>query len=401
MTAVTETSEAVVAAPTVRRKNWFQRVRPGRVVTHLVLLALVALWTLPTIGLLVSSLRDKDQLAVSGWWTALSTSESLGVTRIGTAADQAAEAGGYVIRGNVFGSDTNKQLGGFGLSNGEPAAAAPGESLPMREGGTISVAADGAFEWVSDSEFTHTRGPRVFYLAQIAPRFTLDNYWEVLTSNGVARSFINSFTVTIPATIIPILIAAFAAYALAWMRFPFRGLIVALVVGLLVVPLQMSLIPLLTLYNQIAQLMGASDGKTYLGIWLAHTAFGLPLAIYLLRNYMVGLPKEIMESARIDGASHFKIFTGMVLPLSFPALASFSIFQFLWVWNDLLVAMVFLGAQQDRLVLTGKLVSLLGSRGNNWEILTAGAFITIVVPLIVFFALQRYFVRGLLAGSVK
>ena len=148
-------------------------------------------------------------------------------------------------------------------------------------------------------------------------------------------------------------------------------------------------------------MFGAEDGKTYLGIWLAHTAFGLPLAIYLLRNYMASLPKEIMESARIDGASHFQIFTGMVLPLSFPALASFSIFQFLWVWNDLLVAMVFLGAQESKLVLTGKLVSLLGSRGNNWEILTAGAFITIVVPLIVFFSLQRYFVRGLLAGSVK
>lgn len=273
--------------------------------------------------------------------------------------------------------------------------------MPMSDGGTLTVAANGAFAWTSDTQFTHTRGPRVFYLAEIAPRFTLDNYYEVLTSNGVWRSFINSFTVTIPATIIPILIAAFAAYALAWMRFPFRGFIVALVVGLLVVPLQMSLIPLLTLYNQLAQLFGAENGKTYQGIWLAHTAFGLPLAIYLLRNYMVGLPKEIMESARIDGASHFKIFTGMVLPLSFPALASFSIFQFLWVWNDLLVAMVFLGAQQDKLVLTGKLVSLLGSRGNNWEILTAGAFITIVVPLIVFFALQRYFVRGLLAGSVK
>jgi alpha-glucoside transport system permease protein len=223
----------------------------------------------------------------------------------------------------------------------------------------------------------------------------------VLTASGVGRSFINSFTVTIPATVIPILIAAFAAYALAWMRFPFRGIIVALVVGLLVVPLQMSLIPLLSMYNGIARTFGAADGKTYLGIWLAHTAFGLPLAIYLLRNYMASLPKEIMESARIDGASHFKIFTGMVLPLSFPALASFSIFQFLWVWNDLLVAMVFLGAQDSKLVLTGKLVSLLGSRGNNWEILTAGAFITIVVPLIVFFGLQRYFVRGLLSGSVK
>lgn len=401
MTAVTESADLDAVKYEVRRKNWFARIRLGRLLTHILLLLMVALWTLPTVGLLVSSLRDKDQLAVSGWWTALSASEALGVTRIGTAAEQIAEAGHFVIRGNLFGSETNKQLGGFGLSNGEPAATEPGGSMAMKEGGTISVAADGGFEWTSDTEFTHTRGPRIFYLATIAPRFTLDNYYEVLTSNGVWRSFINSFTVTIPATIIPILIAAFAAYALAWMRFPFRGFIVALVVGLLVVPLQMSLIPLLTLYNQLAQLFGAEDGKTYLGIWLAHTAFGLPLAIYLLRNYMVGLPKEIMESARIDGASHFKIFTGMILPLSFPALASFSIFQFLWVWNDLLVAMVFLGAQQDRLVLTGKLVSLLGSRGNNWEILTAGAFITIVVPLVVFFALQRYFVRGLLAGSVK
>jgi ABC-type glycerol-3-phosphate transport system permease component len=163
--------------------------------------------------------------------------------------------------------------------------------------------------------------------------------------------------VTIPATVIPILIAAFAAYALAWMKFPGRALIVATVVGLLVVPLQMSLIPLLQLYNGVGAFFGVPDGKTYLGIWLAHTGFGLPLAIYLLRNYMAGLPREIMESARIDGASDFEIFTGIVLPLSFPALASFAIFQFLWVWNDLLVAMVFLGAGSDKLVLTGKLVA--------------------------------------------
>ncbi|WP_417308442.1 carbohydrate ABC transporter permease [Devosia sp.] len=377
------------------------RLDMGKIITHVALLFLVLIWTLPTAGLLISSLRDKDQLAVSGWWTALTTSETLGVSRIGTASDQELEGGEYVISGNLFEGDTNKTLSAFGLSNGEPAATPAGDSMEMRDGGVITVSGNGDFRWVSPTEFTHTRGPRVFYLAKIPPRFTIDNYIEVLTSNGVGRSFINSFTVTIPATVIPILIAAFAAYALAWMRFPFRGVLVALVVGLLVVPLQMSLIPLLTLYNQIANAFGAADGKTYLGIWLAHTAFGLPLAIYLLRNYMAGLPKEIMESARMDGASHFKIFTTMVLPLSFPALASFSIFQFLWVWNDLLVAMVFLGAQDSKLVLTGKLVSLLGSRGNNWEILTAGAFITIVVPLIVFFALQRYFVRGLLAGSVK
>jgi alpha-glucoside transport system permease protein len=350
---------------------------------------------------LISSLRDKDQLAVSGWWTALTTSRSQNVVRLPNADAQIEENGKFVIRGNLFGDETHKTISAFGLTADTPAATPAGGSMPMSDGGTITVESTGDYDWVSDKKLEHTRGPRVFFVAAIPPRFTLDNYVEVLTSNGVFRSFINSFTVTIPATIIPILMAAFAAYALAWMRFPFRGFIVAVVVGLLVVPLQMSLIPLLSMYNNIAHVFGAEDGKTYLGIWLAHTAFGLPLAIYLLRNYMAGIPKDILESARIDGASHFKIFTGMILPLSFPALASFSIFQFLWVWNDLLVAMVFLGAQESKLVLTGKLVSLLGSRGNNWEILTAGAFVTIVVPLIVFFSLQRYFVRGLLAGSVK
>jgi len=162
----------------------------------------------------------------------------------------------------------------------------------------------------------------------------------------------------------------------------------------------MSLIPLLRLYNEIGGMLG-QPSKTYPGIWLAHTAFGMPLAIYLLRAYIAGLPKEIIESARVDGASDFEIFVRIVLPLSFPALASFAIFQFLWVWNDLLVAMVFLGTDKDHLVLTGSLNALLGSRGGNWEILTASAFVTIIVPLLVFFGLQRYLVRGLLAGSVK
>jgi alpha-glucoside transport system permease protein len=184
------------------------------------------------------------------------------------------------------------------------------------------------------------------------------------------------------------------------MKFPGRALIIAMVVGLLVVPLQMSLIPLLKFYNGVGAFFGVPS-KTYLGIWLAHMGFGLPLAIYLLRNYMAGLPREIMESARVDGATDFEIFLKIVLPLSFPALASFSIFQFLWTWNDLLVAMVFLGAGNEELVLTGRLVNLLGSRGGNWEILTASAFITIVVSLLVFFTLQRFLVRGLLSGSVK
>ena len=219
-------------------------------------------------------------------------------------------------------------------------------------------------------------------------------------AEGLGRSFLNSATVAIPSTIIPILFAAFAAYALSWMQFPGRALLIACVVGLLVVPLQISLIPLLTLYNAAGQKFGF-DPKSYIGIWLAHTGFGLPLAIYLLRNYMAGLPREIMESARVDGATDFQIFTRIVLPLSFPALASFAIFQFLWTWNDLLVALVFLGPQDDKLVLTGRLVNLLGSRGGDWEILAASAFVSIAVPILVFFALQKYLVRGLLAGSVK
>ncbi|RUT31228.1 carbohydrate ABC transporter permease [Arsenicitalea aurantiaca] len=396
--ATTTTSYAEEQAAPAARAFWISRINVGRLIAHLALLALVLIWTLPTAGLLISSVRDRDQLAVSGWWTALVTSDRNVALTLPGADAQAEEGGRYVIRGELF-SDAGVTVQRYGTSINNPTEAAAGETLAVRQGGEITVAADGSYEWVSATPFEHDR-VRLFVVAGTPPRFTLDNYVNVLNSEGIGRSFINSFTVTIPATIIPILIAAFAAYALAWMSFPGRAWIVALIVALLVVPLQMSLIPLLRMYNGIAMWTGGNS-KTYLGIWLAHTGFGLPLAIYLLRNYMAGLPKEIMESARMDGASHFKIFTTMVLPLSFPALASFAIFQFLWVWNDLLVATVFLGNREDQLVLTGRLRELLGSRGDNWEILTAGAFISIVVPLIVFFSLQRYFVRGLLAGSVK
>lgn len=375
-------------------------IRIGRLVANATLLFIVLLWTMPTFGLLISSFRDKDQLAVSGWWTALTVSQASAAATLGTADDQVREGDQYVIRGSVFTPDqSDRVVEQFGTSINNPGASPAGATMEMRLGGEITVFADGTYEWVSDTAFTHDRA-RIFYVAGIPPRFTLENYVEVMTSEGIFRAFVNSFTVTVPATIIPIMIAAFAAYALAWMNFPGRGLLVAAMVGLLVVPLQMSLIPLLRMYNDIGNALG-TPSKTYLGVWLAHTGFGLPLAIYLLRNYMAGLPREIMESARMDGASHFNTFTTMVLPLSFPALASFAIFQFLWVWNDLLVAIVFLGQSEGQLVLTGKLRALLGSRGDNWEILTASAFISIVVPLTVFFALQRYFVRGLLAGSVK
>jgi alpha-glucoside transport system permease protein len=368
-------------------------------VVHLSVILLVLIWTLPTAGLLISSFRDKNQLAASGWWTALTTSTQNVVFRA-PGADTAVEKDGkFVITGNVL-ENRGGVVSAWGSTPAKPAEFQPGQSTELRDGSTMTVATDGAFSITYPTKPEGARGQRIAFVASIPPRFTLDNYREVLSAEGIGASFINSLTVAIPSTVIPILVAAFAAYALAWMKFPGRALIIAVVVGLLVVPLQMSLIPLLKFYNGVGAFFGVPS-KTYLGIWLAHMGFGLPLAIYLLRNYMAGLPREIMESARVDGATDFEIFLKIVLPLSFPALASFAIFQFLWTWNDLLVAMVFLGTGNEELVLTGRLVNLLGSRGGNWEILTASAFITIVVPLLVFFTLQRFLVRGLLAGSVK
>jgi len=226
-------------------------------------------------------------------------------------------------------------------------------------------------------------------------QWTVSNYVAVLNADGLAAAFVNSLVVTIPAVVIPITMAAFAAYAFAWMRFPGKSLLFALVVGLLVVPLQMSLVPILRLYG-VLDLNG-----TFLGTWLAHAGFGLPLAIYLLYNYIAQLPADLFESAAIDGASHFQVFRRIVVPLSVPALASFAIFQFLWVWNDLLIALVYLGTSADVAVLPARLNELVGTKGESWHLLTAGAFVTMVVPLAVFLALQRFFVRGIVTGSVK
>lgn len=364
---------------------------------HISVVLLVALWVFPTLGLFVSSFRTSDQISSSGWWSALGTQERQ-VPAIRIDGDEVQKDGAYVISGTLF-SGTNVTVSKWGTSSREPEAYAPGDVADLGDGVTLTVDEAGAFEMKGPASFGDGRLPRVFTTAATPPEFTLDNYYNVLTGAGtgqsVGQAFLNTLTVAIPATVIPILIAAFAAYALAWMRFPGRALLVAAVVGLLVVPLQLALIPLLQFHNAIGV------GKGYLGIWLAHTGFGLPLAIYLLRNYMVGLPRDIIENARVDGATDFQIFMKIILPLSFPALASFAIFQFLWTWNDLLVALVFLGTGNDQLVLTGTLVNLMGSRGGDWEILATSAFVSIAVPLFVFFAMQRYLVRGLLAGSVK
>jgi alpha-glucoside transport system permease protein len=240
-----------------------------------------------------------------------------------------------------------------------------------------------------------------------AGEWTLDNYRRALDAGGFSNALLNSLAVTIPSTVMPITIAAFAAYAFSWMEFRGRYALFVLIVGLLVVPLQTALIPILQLYTRGWVLAGVhiipdmNLNGTFLGIWLAHTAFGLPLAVYLLRNYIGSLPSSIVESARIDGADHFTIFWRLIVPLSVPALAAFAIFQFLWVWNDLLVAYVFLGGTPDTRVVTIALADLVGARGENWHLLTAAAFLTMLLPLFVFFSLQRYFVRGLTAGSVK
>jgi len=377
------------------------KIGPARLFVHAAVLLIVILWLIPTLGIFVSALRDKDQIVVSGWWTAFVGSTQTVAVRLGTSDQQQQEGVTYVISGNVLEGQTGRSVKAFGNRVQQPAAFKAGETADLGDGETLQINSDGSYRYMKNAAFSPDERPKRIYASVSAPpQFTMQNYNTVLTGEGIGQSFINSLTVTIPATIIPILIAAFAAYALSWMEFPGRALMIALVVGLIVVPLQMSLIPLLRLYNEIGNLLG-QPSKTYPGIWLAHTAFGIPLAISLLRAYIAGLPKEIIESARVDGASDFEIFVRIVLPLSFPALASFAIFQFLWVWNDLLVAMVFLGTDKDHLVLTGSLNALLGSRGGNWEILTASAFVTIVVPLLVFFGLQRYLVRGLLAGSVK
>ncbi len=225
-------------------------------------------------------------------------------------------------------------------------------------------------------------------------RFTVDNYAHVLTAQGMGDSFLNSFKITIPATILPVFIASLAAYAFAWQKFWASDLIFLIVLALLVIPIQTTLVPVLQFFN------GLGLNGTYVGIWLAHTGYALPFAIYLLRNFFASLPRELLESARIDGANDWVIFSRIVIPLSVPALASLTIFQFMWVWNDLLVALIFMSTPENQ-PMTVRIQALLGTYATEWDIMSAASFISMSVPLVVFFALQRYFVAGLTAGAVK
>lgn len=369
---------------------------------NITVVVLVLLWIIPTLGLFVSSFRTADQIYSSGWWDSLFPAEQNMVLRTSDPDETRVDNGDgtFSVSGNVFeGSDANG-ISAWGTSSRDIHAYAPGDLADLGDGETMSLSASGDYVWTGNADQLTGRGQRIFVTAMTPVSFTIDNYNHVLftgtATDNMAKAFFNTLTVTVPATIIPILFAAFAAYALAWMDFPGRALLIAFIVGLLVVPLQLALIPLLKLHNEIG------IGKGYLGVWLAHTGFGLPLAVYLLRNYMVGLPRDIIENAKVDGATDFQIFTKIILPLSFPALASFAIFQFLWTWNDLLVAKVFLiDSSGKTTVMTNQIVELLGTRGGNWEILATAAFVSMAVPLLVFFFMQKYLVRGLLAGSVK
>jgi alpha-glucoside transport system permease protein len=279
-----------------------RRLKGGSFGLHGVVILLMVIWAVPTIGLLINSVRPGTEAAASGWWTAL---------------------------------------------------------FPP---------------------YT----------------FTFENYAHVLEQSNIATNFLNSLIISIPATIIPIFVAAFAAYAFSWMEFPGRNILFVVVVGLLVVPLQATLIPILKLFAQ----WGIAG--TFLAVWLAHTAYGLPFAIYLLRNFMGSLPREVFESAAIDGASPVTAFFRLAIPMSVPAIAALAIFQFLFVWNDLLVALIYIGAvRPDNLPLTVSIAGLVTSIGGGTEFLGAAAFLSMLLPLVVFFALQRYFVRGIVGGSVK
>ena len=372
----------------------------GKFLAHFFLLIIVFIWVIPTFGLLISSLRDKDQVALTGWWTALKHNEFNEIVRTEKSMVQFEENGIFIIKGNLLKNAPSKSVVHFGITSKNPKAFEAPSKVTMKNGSIFYLQKDGSYRWTSDKEFKHKKGKRIFLTVSTPPSLTLENYKEVLVFRGLGQSFINSLTVAVPSTIIPLIIGAFAAYALSWMNFYGRDLIFATIVCLLVVPLQMSLIPILTVYNQIGNFFGVS-AKSYVGIWLAHTGFGLPLKIFLLRNFIKSLPHEMFEAARVDGASHYQIFMKIILPLSIPAFASIGILQFLWVWNDLLVALVFLDKMPSEIVLTSRLREMLGEFSQNWEILTTSAFVSMVVPLIVFLSLQRYFIRGLVAGSVK
>ena len=370
------------------------------ILSQLLLLLFVIIWIIPTFGLFISSLRDKDLLSISGWWTSLTTTEINEIHRMLGMEHQIQENNYYIIKGSIFEDNSGKKITSFGITSKKINEFTLGEIAIFKDNSEVTIDENGNYVWKSKNKFTKKKGKRLFTTSLSPPSFTFDNYREVLFKEGIGRAFVNTLAVALPSTLIPLIICSFFAYALTWMKFFGRDTLLALIIASLVVPLQMSLIPILTIYNDFGALFGVA-AKSYPGVWMAHTGFGLASTTFLLRNFLKSLPNEMMEAAKVDGASHYDIFLKIILPLSIPAFASIFILQFLWCWNDLLVGLVFLDQVPSEIILTAKLKELLGSRGENWEILTTGAFVSMTVPLFIFFALQRYFIRGLVAGSVK
>ncbi len=403
-----------------------------RTLSHSVLALIVFIWVVPFVALVSTSLRSETEAKTAGFWTAFTPTE-LG-HRFST-HDKGDDTEILTMAGNIL-ARLNNEASGFPVTGDVqsiliktriPDPENPektklvrklvpaGEVMGVR-GGDFVFQTNGDFTWTFEQPATPKPKNLDVFINQ-NPVFGTDAYIEVLFDNkNVPNALISSFIVTIPATIIPITIAAFAAYAFAWMQFPGRDWLFVIVVSLMVVPTQLAFLPILQGFSGIASWATSMNqwltdceltdtcqvaSKSFASLWITHTAFGLPLAIYLLRNYIVGLPKELLQSARVDGASHLQIFTKIIIPLSVPALASFSIFQFLWVWNDLIVALYIGPNNADDLVFPIRLQKQLGTFKDQLHLLNASAVISMIVPVLVFLSMQRYFIRGLLAGSVK
>ncbi len=363
-------------------KSFKSKKKLSQFFVNLVLIIICIGWMVPIVGILITSFRQSEDIFKSGWWQVFPHKSLVEVDRQ-LIPDSVDVDGPITIEGKTATFDEWRN------------------SITLDDGRTVA--------WYGNKR-TRTYTISEEKWVGFATDLTLKNYKDVIggktitykdgqgntitrTGNNLGGAFLNSLAVSIPGTIIPILIAAFAAFGFAWLNFPGRNILFTIIVALLVVPLQIALVPILKDY------VALDLNGTFLGIWLAHAGFGLPLATYLLFNYISTLPRELLESAYIDGASNFTIFIRLILPLSIPALASFAIFQFLWLWNDYLVALIFLGDKNQTVTIA--VAQLVGEKGQDWQLMTSAAFVSMILPLIVFLALQKFFVRGLLAGSVK
>lgn len=398
----------------------------ARIPLHSLIVALLVVWLIPTVGTFITSFRSRQAVQESGWWTVFVPPPTPGQAeyRVACASCHGNDGKGVAtadlsdptfvepyLKTNRLLPALRESIGGQAHVTHPEWQALIQDTTRTREAldrlsaisaylGTLSgtgkvaqykLTANNWIDALVGYKGTATYAEDCATGVSVSGKFRC-NAGDLLNPEGMARAFLSSIAVTIPSTILPILFAAFAAYAFSWMDFRGRSWMFALLVGLQIVPLQMTLVPIARLYSNLGL------QSTFLGIWLFHTGFGLPYAIYLLRNFLGGLPRDLFESAYLDGANHWTAFRRLALPLTVPAIASLAIFQFLWVWNDLLVAIILLPSNP---VLTYQITNLIDPRGGNWHLLTAAAFLSMIVPMIVFLAFQRYFIRGLLAGAVK